>query len=246
MKVLVLGHEGMLGSTVRNYISGKKDCDVKVVSSRWPSDSFKEQIKSFKGDTIVNCIGAIPQRKDSFDVNYKLPIWLDSNSPCKVVHPGTDCESDKDPYGESKYKAFEHLKTHGTKTKIIKCSIIGHEMKSKCSLLEWFLSCEDSSVTGYTKCMWNGITTLQWAKICYDICRNFKEYGFISIPATECISKADLLNIIKEVYCKDVTIVGDDSKVLDKCLVGNIEVPSIRSQLEELKQFSKCCEVKTS
>ena len=35
---------------------------------------------------------------------------------------------------------------------------------------------------------------------------------------------------------------GDDSKVLDKCLVGDIEVPDIKSQLKELKQFFLCLE----
>jgi len=246
VKVLVLGHGGMLGYTVRDYFSGKDGCDVEVVSGRWPSDNFKEKIKSFEGDVIVNCIGAIPQRRVLFDVNHEFPIWLDSNSPCNVIHPGTDCEADKDPYGESKNKAFEYLKTHGVKTKIIKCSIIGHETKSKCSLLEWFLSCENRSVKGYTKCMWNGITTLQWAKICYGLARNFEDYEFVSTPATECISKADLLNTMKEVYSKDITVIGDDSKVLDKCLVGNIEVPNIKNQLEELKQFFQYWEVTTS
>tara|TARA_R110000824_G_scaffold54689_4_gene151009 strand:- start:402 stop:1142 length:741 start_codon:yes stop_codon:yes gene_type:complete len=242
VKVLVLGHEGMLGHTVKNYISGKDDCDVEVIFDRWPSDSFKERIQLFEGDVIVNCIGAIPQRKVLFGVNYKLPIWLDSNSPCNVIHPGTDCEADKDPYGESKYKAFEYLKTQGAKTKIIKCSIIGHEVNSKHSLLDWFLSCKDRSVKGYTKCMWNGITTLQWAKICYGVAKNFEDYEFVSTPATECISKAELLNVMKEVYSKNIIVVGDDSKVLDKCLVGDIEVPDIKSQLKELKQFFLCLE----
>ena len=90
--------------------------------------------------------------------------------------------------------------------------------------------------------MWNGITTLQWAKICYGVAKNFEDYEFVSTPATECISKAELLNVMKEVYSKNIIVVGDDSKVLDKCLVGDIEVPDIKSQLKELKQFFLCLE----
>ena len=54
MKVLVLGHNGMLGRTVCDYLNKERDINVVIDSqkNRWPSDSFKRSIKNFNGDYI--------------------------------------------------------------------------------------------------------------------------------------------------------------------------------------------------
>ena len=136
MKILLLGHTGMLGNAVHQCLNVK----IETTDLRWPDDEFKSFIKNYEGDYIVNCIGAIPQRTDKFEINYELPIWLEENSNCKIIHPGTDCETDNDEYGVSKRKASSYLTVHGTNTKIIKTSIIGHEIDSKVGLLDWFLN----------------------------------------------------------------------------------------------------------
>ena len=76
MKVLILGHKGMLGHMVHKYLS-TKDCELVTTNLRWPSDELKNFIIDFKGDFVVNCIGAIHQRTSEFEVNTDLPIWLD-------------------------------------------------------------------------------------------------------------------------------------------------------------------------
>ena len=172
MKVLVLGHSGMLGSMVYDYLMGDYSIGFEIVDSltsipdRWPEESFKNKIREFEGDYIINCIGAIPQRTDKFEINYELPIWLDENVSCRVIHPATDCEMDEDDYGRSKFKAGRHLAIHGTKTKQIVTSIIGHELNTNVSLLDWFLNSKEE-VSGYSECYWNGNTTLEWAKQAY-------------------------------------------------------------------------------
>ena len=248
MKVLVLGHKGMLGHMVHKYLSTKEDCELITTDLRWPDKKFKDFIIDFwngqDGNYIINCIGAIHQRTDSFDVNTDLPIWLDDNidynlSDCRVIHPGTDCEIDDDDYGNSKRKAAEYLIEKGQMTKIIKTSIIGHELNTKVSLLDWFLNSEDE-VYGYTEAYWNGNTTLQWAKICYDLMRNWHDYEPIPIiPSTNCVSKYELLNIIKDVYNKNIIINKNSNTSINKCLEGNIHVPSLKEQLEELKKFNE-------
>ena len=59
MRVLVLGHKGMLGHMVVKYL---KDNNINVITidKKYPLSS--QQIKQFKGDYIINCIGAIPQK----------------------------------------------------------------------------------------------------------------------------------------------------------------------------------------
>ena len=246
MKVLVLGHRGMLGHMVHKYLSTKRDCELITTDLRWPSEEFEDFIIDFwygqEGDYIINCIGAIHQRTNDFDVNTELPIWLDNNidynlSDCRVIHPGTDCEIDNDDYGNSKRKAAEYLLEKGAVTKIIKTSIIGHELDTKASLLEWFLNVDEDSISGYSEYYWNGNTTLQWAKICYNIMVNWWKHKQLNIPATECISKCELLEIMKDVYCKDIEINKNSDIKINKCLIGNIEVPTIREQLIEMKEF---------
>ena len=248
MKVLVLGHKGMLGHMVHKYLSTKNDYELVTTDLRWPSKEFKDYIIDFwyaqDGDYIINCIGAIHQRTSDFDVNTELPIWLDDNidynlSSCRVIHPGTDCEIDDDDYGNSKRKATEYLIEKGCMTKIIKTSIIGHELNTKASLLEWFLNVSDEEINGYADYHWNGNTTLQWAKICYDIMNNPREYDLLTIPTTECISKCRLLEIMRDVYDKEITINRNYDIKVNKCLIGNtkVPVPNIKEQLIEMKKF---------
>ena len=74
MKIFILGHRGMLGHMVHKYLSTKEDCELVTTNLRWPSEEFKKKVIDFDGDFVVNCIGAINQKNDDFDVNVDLPI----------------------------------------------------------------------------------------------------------------------------------------------------------------------------
>ena len=107
MKILILGHTGMLGHMVHKYLTSKL-LNVETTQHRWPSQEFKEYIKDYDGDFIINCIGAIHQKTNNFDVNWELPIFLDFYSQCKIIHKGTECEMDDDNYGTSKQIARDY------------------------------------------------------------------------------------------------------------------------------------------
>ena len=96
--------------------------------------------------------------------------------------------------------ATEYLIEKGSVTKIIKTSIIGYELNTNASLLQWFLTTEIDEMGGWSENYWNGITTLQWAKICYDMMLDWGSYNIVNIPGTECISKYDLVNIFKRIF----------------------------------------------
>tara|TARA_R110000824_G_scaffold309313_1_gene496684 strand:- start:760 stop:1491 length:732 start_codon:yes stop_codon:yes gene_type:complete len=239
MKILVLGHNGMLGHMVYKYLS-TKDCEIVTTDLRWPTDELRNFVVDFDGDFVVNCIGAIHQRTSEFGVNTDLPIWLDMlQKDFKIIHPGTDCEIDDDDYGNSKREATEYLLKQDKDTIIIKTSIIGPELNTKASLLEWFLSIEEDSISGYSKCYWNGNTTLQWAKICYKIMCNYDKYDILNIPTSDCISKYKLLNIMKEVFETNIKIKENSDVTIEKCLLktDNMSNIDIKTQLEELKEF---------
>ena len=61
MKVLVLGHKGMLGHMVSKFLI-YKGAEVITTDCRWPTSCFKNTTQNFDGDYIVNCVGAIHQR----------------------------------------------------------------------------------------------------------------------------------------------------------------------------------------
>jgi dTDP-4-dehydrorhamnose reductase len=233
MNILILGHKGMLGHMTKFVLENKGEI-VTTTDSKFSSEEFKNFILSYDGDYIINCIGAIPQKTKTFDINYELPIWLDNNALCNVIHPGTDCEMDEDDYGLSKKRASDFLKSEGRKTKILKSSIIGPELNSKYSLMDWFLN-STGTVFGYSKAMWNGNTTLEWANQCYDLMKNWENYEKETILEGECLSKYDLLKKIKSVFSKEISILAKEEVKCNKCLRGLIKTKNILDQLEELK-----------
>lgn len=239
--VLILGRTGMLGNCVYKFLTNNKSFTVVTIDDklRWPSVQFKEAILNTNCDVVINCIGSIPQRSNDFEINFDFPVWLNEslNKKVKIIHPGTDCENDNDYYGISKRNATVYLSSSSERSKIIKTSIIGHELKNHVSLLDWFLR-QDAPVSGFKNHMWNGITTLEWAKLCEDLIKNWSVYKPITQVGTECISKYDLLNVMNKVYEKDCEIKPvNHSYDTNKCLVVGIKLPSIETQLRELKAF---------
>tara|TARA_R110000796_G_scaffold198589_1_gene314927 strand:- start:74 stop:796 length:723 start_codon:yes stop_codon:yes gene_type:complete len=234
MKVLVLGHKGMLGHMVVKYL---RDQNINVITTdiRWPESPFKLGMRL---DYVINCIGAIPQRTNKFDINYYLPIWLDLNAPCKVIHPGTDCEMDSDDYGISKRISADYINSPiSSQTKILKTSIIGPELNSTSSLLEWFLS-QEGEVQGYSKAIWNGNTTLEWAKQCLNLMNSWESYKTETIiQSSKSISKFGLLTLIKQIFNKtNVTIIPKPLGT-NKTLKGTLHTKGINQQLKELKEY---------
>lgn len=236
MRILILGDSGMLGHMVKRYLNFNTDYEIHTIKeARFPSPDFKNLILN-DYDYIINCIGSIPQRTKDYTLNYELPIWLEQNINTRIIHPGTDCEADNDEYGISKKRARDFIVDEGTHTKIIKTSIIGPELNGNYSLMDWFLSQEDE-VGGYTNIMWNGNTTLEWAKNCLNLINNWNEYPVESILEGTCVSKFDLLHYISEVFEKQITINPNGAVVADKCLKGHIKTPHIKDQLKELKLY---------
>ena len=237
MKILILGHRGMLGHMVLRYLSTKNNLELITTNERWPSEKFMDFLLDFDGDFVVNCIGAIHQKTNEFKINVDLPIWLDTiNKKYKIIHPGTDCESDNDEYGISKKQASEYLRKKGKDTKIIKASIIGPELSSHKSLLDWFLNSE-GVVSGYTQAMWNGNTTLEWANACLQLINDWDMWDIETTIKSYCISKFELLKEIADVYETNTEIKLDASVVADKCLVKGKQRNPISIQLKELKEF---------
>lgn len=255
MKIIVLGHLGMLGHMVVKYFENK-NLQVQTTNLRWPSKEFEDLIINSNADFLINCIGCIPQKKPDWQlyksINILLPCFLSENFKGKIIHPTTDCEfngqlsidnfyfkndiaNSLDDYGISKAYSSAILKDK-MNVKQIRTSIIGPELKSKVSLMEWFLK-QEKDVNGYTNHYWNGITTLEWAKQCYNIIINWNHSNNLIQLATEKISKYQLLCLINIVFNSKKNIIPKDSFFSNKCLLSDYSIINIDQQLKELKFF---------
>lgn len=239
---------------------------------------IREYLERERFDLVVNAVGLIKQLiiegnqedvKIAYLINSELPRELnafakDSSTP--IIQIGTDCvysglegnysensEFDcNDLYGLSKVSGEHESKSMMT----IRCSIIGHEVKSSVSLMDWFLSQPAStSVNGYTNHIWNGVTTLTFARVIQGIIsKNTYSPGTIHLVPKDQISKFELLKILAEVFRRnDIKISEFEAEVgVNRTLgtlfphkneqlwlnAGYTEVPSIVELIQEYAEWS--------
>jgi dTDP-4-dehydrorhamnose reductase len=240
IRVLILGHNGMLGHVVYNFLKQQK-IKVRTIEHRWPSDNFVNEIINSKDDFIINCIGSIPQKEnkntDFISNNFLLPVFLSNFFKNKIIHASSDCENYNenidDLYIKSKIKAYEYL-SFNKNIKIIKTSIIGPEIKSKKSLWEWISNNKNKQIFGYTNHLWNGITTLQWAKIALMIIQNDIKNNIVNIGSAS-ISKFQLLNILNKKLNLNKNIIPQNSnRSIDRFIYTDFIVDDIEKQIDDM------------
>jgi len=200
-------------------------------------------------DFVINCAGLIKHKieessKESLNnvirVNSLFPIQLTEISNkfnFKIIQVATDCvysgdignysESDiKDPvdlYGYSKV-----LGEHSDNNLItLRCSLIGRELSSKVEFLEWVLNHHKADVIrGFTDHIWNGLTTLHFAKIINGIIKGgkFKAGTFHLIPR-DSLSKYELAKLILECFGRTGTEISQSqsNKAINRTLTTNYQ-----------------------
>jgi dTDP-4-dehydrorhamnose reductase len=91
----------------------------------------------------------------------------------------------------------------------VRCSIIGPELKGHRSLLDWFLrQPRGAAVKGFLNHAWNGVTTLQFARVCLGLIRENPALPHVQhlVPAGV-VSKAELLALLAGAFDRaDVAI----------------------------------------
>jgi dTDP-4-dehydrorhamnose reductase len=254
MKIIILGSNGMLGSML-SFLAKRYNKDI-IPLSRKEFDVERDDIhvleKYFKeACCVVNCIGAIPQKKCT-DVIYKLlntDFPLELATLCEkhsipLIHVSTNCvfsgkdsdclETDIpdaiDMYGLSKYQGEPPNST------VIRCSIIGPERNTSFGLMEWFLS-KNGIVTGYTDHYWNGLTTLELSKIILNIIdQNKFTKGIQHLYSQNTVSKFDLLNMISKNIHSECNIIPIENGIKFYTLssIINNSTITIDQQLTEL------------
>lgn len=266
MKVFIFGSNGMLGRYVKIYLSNffnvieinRDSLDASNCSEKNIEDILiHNNIQS--GDVIINCVGTIKPRVDelgdlnSILVNSIFPRYLSNVTEkfnCKMIHPTTDCVFDgvignynenhihniTDVYGRSKSLGEPSNCT------VIRTSIIGEEMSNGRSLIEWVKSNKDKEINGFTNHIWNGITCLEFAKVCKIIIDNNLFWSGVRHIHSNSVDKFELLTMINEVYQLNIKINKVESNVtIDRSLSTIYQnlftIPNLYDQIVEMRDF---------
>jgi len=274
MKIVILGSSGMLGHMVFNYFKSQEGYEV-IRSVRNPEylaeDTFifdplvEETMFDIPKDAdyVINCIGVI---KPHMLKNLTKSIYVNSIFPhelaarcksngTKVIHITTDCvfsgmtgEYDEeslhdatDEYGKSKSLG------ESKNCMVIRTSIIGTEVYNNASLIAWVLAQGGKSINGFTNHFWNGITTLQFAKVCEKIIQqNLYKEELYHVISPGSVDKYELVSMINEVYEVDASvnpvpadIAVDRTLSTIKDLCHRLDIPALKVQLQEMKAFGK-------
>lgn len=204
------------------------------------AESLKRAFSECDPTVVINSIGIVKQLESAKDavasigVNSLFPHQLAemcSKIDARLITISTDCvfsgrkgnylESDtpdaEDLYGRS--KLLGEVQSPCCLT--IRTSIIGPQIQGKHSLLEWFLSQQGRTVSGYRNAIFSGWPTLELSKIIWKVISEHKSLSGLYQVASQPISKFDLLNQIKEVYGLDVEIIEDEKFVCNRSLNGS-------------------------
>lgn len=186
---------------------------------------------------VINCIGLVKQLASAADPLITLPInaifphrlaRICSLIGARLVHISTDCvfsgakgnytEDDvtdaQDLYGRSKLLGelvdYDHAVT-------LRTSIIGRELYSAHSLVEWFLS-QRGAVKGYAKAVFSGLPTAELAAVIRDVVLPRKDLAGLYHISARPICKLDLLHLLARHYGKRIEILRDDQMKIDRSL----------------------------
>lgn len=198
-------------------------------------ETLEQVIAEARPAVVINAIGIVrqvPAASDavaSMEINARLPhrlAGLCAAAGARLIHIGTDCvfsgtrgaytELDApdptDLYGRSKLLGEP---AGGALT--LRTSIIGHELRSRHGLLEWFLA-QTGTATGFRRAVFSGLTTVELARVLADVVLPHSQLAGVHHVSSAPISKFELLQLIARRYDKRIEIVPADEPVVDRSL----------------------------
>jgi dTDP-4-dehydrorhamnose reductase len=163
----------------------------------------------------------------------------------QAPHDALDVYGKTKSLGETFHPGVAHLR----------CSIIGPEPKDFKFLIEWFRKQpHGANVNGFRNHQWNGVTTLQFARLCGGIIREDLILPHLQhVVPSGTVTKAQMLRDFAEVYERgDIAIQEVDAKtIVDRTLAtsnpdlnsalwraaGYSQPPTVTEMIRELGRF---------
>lgn len=188
-------------------------------------------------DVVINAVGVIKQVAKPQDaarlitINSVLPHSLAKISRLigfRLICISTDCvfsgetgnySEDDIPDATDMYGRSKHLgEPVGEKCLTLRTSIIGRELSTHHSLVEWFLSNRGQRVRGYNKAIYTGFPTIVFAEILRRLIVDHPGLSGLYHVSSDPISKFDLLGLINEAYSAAIAIDRSDEIAIDRSL----------------------------
>lgn len=271
MNIYIFGANGMLGRYVSTYLktSGFNVIDInrdKLDASNVTQEELHAKLFHLglkKDDVIINCMGTIKPRIDALGdlngilVNSVFPRLLANVSEAvgsHLIHPTTDCVynglkgsySENDKYDVSDVYGMSKAMGEPSNCTVIRTSIIGEEVGQGRSLVEWIKSSANQTVNGFTNHHWNGITCLQFAKICEQIITTKDYWMGIKHLHSNVLDKQQLVETVSEVYGLNLTVIPKETQLkCDRSIstiypdnLAKFNIPTLKEQIIEMKEFS--------
>lgn len=269
-KIFILGCDGMLGRYMYKYLFNIYEV-YPINRSNYDvlNDNFNNLKKILIPNSIlINCIGIIPQSNEKnnslyLKINCIFPNMLSvlcNELNIKFIHITTDCVfsgkkgnyTENDVHDETNIYGLSKSLGEPNNCTIIRTSIIGEELKSKKSLLEWVISNDNkdskkvTEINGYTDHYWNGVTCLQLSKIIkYIIDNNLYWNGIKHFFSPSSVSKYELIKLIILIYKLNIKVNKCTNTYTNKTLntintheLLNYKIPELKEQINELKHFN--------
>ena len=257
----------MLGHQVVNYFLRFHDYDVidialrsklrekTIISDVTDGVAFERVVTEQSPDFIVNCIGVLIHGSSNVGnaiyLNAYLPHQLkkiSKNINAKLIHISTDCvfSGSKGGYIESDVKDGQGIYPQ---TKILgeieddsnltlRTSIVGPELKINGEgLFHWFMN-QQGDISGFTKSIWSGVTTIELAKaVKWSIDNEIT--GLYHVTNNTIISKYELLKLFQKNIKKDINIKPVDENNVDKSFIDtrllmNYKIPSYDEMISDM------------
>lgn len=211
-------------------------------------------------DYVINCVGAIKPtigkipNEYVFIINSIFPRILADVCEIldkKLIHITTDCVFTGFkglPYDETDIHDITDIyglsKSFGEPTNcmVIRTSIVGEELYNNYSLIEWAKSQKNKEVNGFTNHLWNGITTLEFAKICFTIIKDNMYKKTLKHVYSNDVSKYDMLEVFNRKWNLNMKInpveasqsVDRRLTTIDKEFLSKLNILSFEKMIYEL------------
>ncbi|PAA29749.1 NAD(P)-dependent oxidoreductase [Pseudomonas fragi] len=225
------------GSAISEYFSEQEQSTLIPGIDVLDFDSLLSLLNTVRPDVVINCVGLIKQVSTANDplkvlpVNAMLPhrlCKLCELTGARLIHISTDCvfsgstggyteasiSDSADLYGKSK---FIGEVIDSTSAITLRTSIIGHELSTNKSLIDWFLS-QHGRVNGYSHAVFSGLPTIELSRVIMDHVLPRPELHGLYHVSSEPINKEALLRLVARQYEKSIEIIPDDSLVIDRSL----------------------------
>lgn len=200
--------------------------------------SIRRTVETVKPDCVINAVGIIKQVPGGKEVIQNLLVnavfphrlaELSAEHGFRIITISTDCVFDgkrgnyseddipdaRDLYGMSKFLGELNDNANAL---TLRTSMIGRELGTCHSLVEWFLSNSGKTINGYINAIYSGFPTVVLTGIIADlIARQPPLTGLFHI-ASDPINKFDLLSLINKYFDAGVEIESFNDFVIDRSL----------------------------